>query len=173
VHVTQDGGREERFRALFDAHYDRVHAYAARRAGATVGEDVAANVMALAWQKLDAIPADREVAWLLTAARHVLSTTARGDVRRRSREQAAAHGSVPDIAGPVSERAAIADALAALSATDRELLLLCLWDEVSPADAARVLGLTPGTVRVRLHRARARFRTAYAEPASDLIGELA
>ncbi|MBO3084530.1 RNA polymerase sigma factor [Cellulomonas fengjieae] len=168
--MAHDGG-EARFRALFDAHYDRVYAYAARRAGATIGEDIAANVLALAWQKLDEIPADREVAWLLTAARHVLSTTARGDTRRRSREAAVGSVVVPDIAGPVAERSAITDALCALSSTDRELLLLCLWDEVSLSDAARVLGLTPGTVRVRLHRARARFRTVYTRQTSDPIGE--
>lgn len=171
--MAQDGGREARFRALFDAHYDHVYAYAARRAGATIGEDVAANVLALAWQKLDTVPVDRELAWLLTAARHVLSTTARGDVRRRSREQAAVAGDVPDIAGPVTERAAVTDALAALRPTDRELLLLCCWDGLSPADAARVLGLTPGTVRVRLHRARTRFRTVYDPRTPDPIGALA
>jgi RNA polymerase sigma factor (sigma-70 family) len=67
----------------------------------------------------------------------------------------------PDIARQVAERSAIQDALSTLTATDRELLLLCLWDDLSPTDAARVLGITPGTIRVCLHRARHRFRTAY------------
>ncbi|RHA41952.1 RNA polymerase sigma factor [Cellulomonas rhizosphaerae] len=171
--------REARFRVLFDAHYDRVHAYAARRAGASMADDVAATTMGIAWRRLDEIDARLELPWLLTTARHVVSTTIRGDVRRRARDEAEHPAHLPDLAGGVVERSAIRDALDALSDADRELLLLCTWDDVAPADAARVLGLTPGTVRVRLHRARRRFRDAYAFQGSAhptpamAIGELA
>jgi len=170
--------REARFRALFDAHYDRVHAYAARRAGASVADDVAATTMGIAWRRLDEIDPRLELPWLLTTARNVVSTTIRGEVRRRERDQTAAPEAVPDLAGAVAERSAISTALAALSDADRELLLLCTWDDVAPADAARALGLAPSTVRVRLHRARRRFRDAYESaeatyPAPAIaIGEL-
>ena len=42
--------------------------------------------------------------------------------------------------------------------TDRELLLLVTWDELSYDEAAAVLGLPLGTVRSKLHRAKARLR---------------
>jgi RNA polymerase sigma-70 factor, ECF subfamily len=164
VQVTGSDDRQARFRAMFDAHYDRVYAYAARRSDASTGEDVAATVVALAWQKLDTIDPALELPWLLTTARRVLSTTARGEVRRQARERAAGAPDEDlglDIAHQVVERAAINDALTALPEADRELLLLCLWDDLSPADAARVLGITATTARVRLHRARSRFRQAY------------
>ncbi|HXO07260.1 MAG TPA: sigma factor-like helix-turn-helix DNA-binding protein [Solirubrobacteraceae bacterium] len=48
-------------------------------------------------------------------------------------------------------------ALDALSANDRELLLLVAWDGLSPAQAGSVLGLTPAAARSRLHRARRRL----------------
>ena len=41
---------------------------------------------------------------------------------------------------------------------DRELLLLVSWEELSPAEAAKVLGISSLAARSRLHRARRRLR---------------
>ena len=49
-------------------------------------------------------------------------------------------------------------ALLSLGDTDRELLLLVTWDELSYEEAAAVLELPVGTVRSKLHRAKARLR---------------
>ena len=49
-------------------------------------------------------------------------------------------------------------ALAALSERDREVLLLVAWEDLSPALAARALGVTQAAFRVRLHRSRRRLR---------------
>jgi RNA polymerase sigma-70 factor (ECF subfamily) len=51
-------------------------------------------------------------------------------------------------------RAELTDGLASLDELSREALLLTTWDGLSGIDAARVLGLTPGALRVRVHRAR-------------------
>jgi RNA polymerase sigma-70 factor (ECF subfamily) len=53
-------------------------------------------------------------------------------------------------------------ALAALSERDREVLLLVAWEELSPARAARVRGVSANTCAVRLYRARRRFARALA-----------
>ncbi|HXQ00678.1 MAG TPA: sigma factor-like helix-turn-helix DNA-binding protein [Solirubrobacteraceae bacterium] len=58
-------------------------------------------------------------------------------------------------------------ALARLSDGDRELLLLIAWDGLSPAEAASALGLKPGTVRVRLLRARRRLTQALSRERTD------
>ncbi len=42
---------------------------------------------------------------------------------------------------------------------DRELLLLVSWEELSPGEAAKVLGVSSLAARSRLHRARRRLRT--------------
>jgi RNA polymerase sigma-70 factor (ECF subfamily) len=55
----------------------------------------------------------------------------------------------------------VRNALAALDAGDRELLLLVEWEGLTPAEVAGVVHRPPVTVRVRLHRARLRFRAAY------------
>ncbi|WP_308072182.1 sigma factor-like helix-turn-helix DNA-binding protein [Streptomyces bambusae] len=43
---------------------------------------------------------------------------------------------------------------------ERELLPLVAWEQLSPTEAAAVVGIPAGTARSRLHRARARLRTA-------------
>jgi DNA-directed RNA polymerase specialized sigma24 family protein len=50
------------------------------------------------------------------------------------------------------------EALARLSADDRELITLTAWEGLSPTEIAAVLDIDPGTARVRLHRARRRFK---------------
>ena len=65
-----------------------------------------------------------------------------------------------------SRRADLRIALAALSDTDRELLLLVAWDGLSPAEAGQVLGLSGVASRSRLHRARARAQAVLDQTTS-------
>src|SRR4030095_11984820 len=52
----------------------------------------------------------------------------------------------------------VADAIEALPDGEREALLLFAWEELSYQGVAEALDLPIGTVRSRLHRARARLR---------------
>jgi RNA polymerase sigma-70 factor (ECF subfamily) len=63
----------------------------------------------------------------------------------------------PAPAEPSEDWREVRRALERLSAGDRELLLLMAWDDLTSAQAAQVLGITPEAVRARLHRARARL----------------
>lgn len=92
---------------------------------------------------------------------------ARGDVRARG--QSAGADEMPvDVVDPApdpAERAAAADlaartsaALAALSEDAREVVVLRDVRGLSTREAARVLGISEGAVKVRLHRAHARLR---------------
>jgi RNA polymerase sigma-70 factor, ECF subfamily len=54
------------------------------------------------------------------------------------------------------ERSRLRAVLTALSAGERELLLLVAWDGLIPAQAAQALGIPVATPRSRLHRARLR-----------------
>jgi RNA polymerase sigma-70 factor (ECF subfamily) len=55
-----------------------------------------------------------------------------------------------------AERGRLRTALAVLSDSDRELLLLVGWEGLSQAEAATALRISHGAARVRLHRARKR-----------------
>jgi RNA polymerase sigma-70 factor, ECF subfamily len=157
------GAEERRLRleALFIAHADDVLAYARRRTDGAAAEDVLSEVFVVAWRRLDEVPAD-PVPWLLACARRVLANQRRGERRRAaffdrlSADAASTEGSVdlPD--------RALARALASLSDTDREVLLLIAWEELSIAEAATVLGCSRPTLSVRLHRARKHLATALA-----------
>lgn len=81
------------------------------------------------------------------------------ELRRWTEEPAA------DVAEGVIDRLAMLRALAELPEPDREVLTLMAWQGLSPREAARVLGCTAATVRVRLHRARKRLAGLLQAPA--------
>lgn len=54
-------------------------------------------------------------------------------------------------------------AVRALPAIERDVLLLVAWEQLTVAEAAKVLGIPPGTARSRLHRARAALRRMLSE----------
>jgi RNA polymerase sigma factor (sigma-70 family) len=149
------GDRVERFRAVYDAAYPRLMAYAMRRARTRDdAHDVVADSMLIAWRRLDDIPTDeRRIAWMYGVARRVLANHYRATDRRdrladRLEHQAPAnHG----------EFDAVHEALDRLRADDREILTLAAWDDLTNDEIAVVLSVTPGAVAVRLHRARARL----------------
>jgi RNA polymerase sigma-70 factor (ECF subfamily) len=51
-------------------------------------------------------------------------------------------------------------ALSALSDEQQEILLLVVWEQLTAAEAARVLGVPAGTARYRLHQARVALRAS-------------
>ena len=54
-----------------------------------------------------------------------------------------------------------------LSDSDREVLSLTVWEELSMRDAARVLGVPASVFSVRLHRARRRLEHHLRQTASS------
>jgi RNA polymerase sigma-70 factor (ECF subfamily) len=54
-------------------------------------------------------------------------------------------------------------AVHALSARDREILMLVAWDGLSVDEAATALGCSRGAAKVRFHRAKRRLARALAE----------
>ena len=79
--------REGGFNALYDAHYSAVRAYAWRRAPA-FADDVVAETFLVAWKRLEDVPADAALPWLLGVARNAHLNPVRGERRRRERELA-------------------------------------------------------------------------------------
>lgn len=149
---------ERRFDHLARHAAPRLLGYATRRVDAAAdAADVVAEVLLIAWRRIDRVPADDDeaVLWLFAVARRVLANHRRGRVRRnalaeRLRRELA-------VAPSIDERrdlSAVRDALQELSAAERELITLHAWEGLTIAEAARVLGIRPATARKRLERAR-------------------
>ena len=66
----------------------------------------------------------------------------------------------PAVDARVDTQAVLRAALAGLKAEEREVLTLVAWEDLTVADAARVLGMPPGTARRLLHQARMALRDA-------------
>jgi RNA polymerase sigma factor (sigma-70 family) len=74
----------------------------------------------------------------------------------------------PEQLAELRQRLARASAgLATLHEGERQVLLLCGLHGLDTAEAADALGLAPGHVRVRLHRARRRLEALLADPLAD------
>lgn len=156
------------FERLFHAHHRAVLGYALRRVEVAAAQDIVAETFLIAWRRRLDIPAAAELPWLLGVARNVTRQHHKGGVRDAAlatelvRLQAFRPVDTDDLAGEVSERLVVLQALADLSEMDREVLVLTAWDHLSNKDAARVLGCSGAAFRVRLHRARTRLKLTLA-----------
>jgi RNA polymerase sigma-70 factor (ECF subfamily) len=153
---------EERFREVF-RHLGAVTAYARRR-GSRDADALAAEVMTVAWRRLDRVPKDDPRPWLYATARNLLLA------ERRSHHPEAAEVSERGAADPEPPLldARLRTALRALSETDREALLLVAWEDLTPAQAAQALRMNATAFRVRLLRARRRLQALLADDARPL-----
>jgi RNA polymerase sigma-70 factor (ECF subfamily) len=157
--------RDDRwFEVLFTQFHGHVRAYASRRAPDDA-DDIVAEVFAVAWRKREGVP-DNALPWLYAvAAREMLHTFRARDRRDRlsARLQATTLLVHPDpaeqIAGRLDAQAPVCRALGLLSERDAEVLRLWAWEHLEPGEIATVLGITPVTSRVRLHRARRRLES--------------
>jgi RNA polymerase sigma-70 factor (ECF subfamily) len=99
-------------------------------------------------------------------ARLVLTNLQRSERRRTRLGARLAESLRTEIAthsAPEGEAGEVLRAMGALGDDDRELLMLVSWEELSPTEAARVLGLSALATRSRLHRARRRLRALLEE----------
>ena len=160
-----------------------IHAYLARRAP-HAADELLSDVWLAAFAGRHTFDPGRGSAraWLFGIARHTLLAHYRSTAK-----PVAPHD--PELADTdwatidarldaAAVRPALRAVLADLPSAEREVLLLVVWEQLTPSEAAEVLGVPAGTARSRLHRARERMRerlTASAQVLSeqgpDLEGE--
>lgn len=150
-----------RFEAVYAACQKAIVGYVLRRVTRPEdGADVIAETFLVAWRRLDEVPEGEEAClWLYGVARRALANQRRGEQRRtalaeRLRAELATAPAVHERGIRLRE---LAEALAGLTESDRELLRLEGWEGLDAAQIASVLGVSPNAVRIRLHRARRRL----------------
>jgi RNA polymerase sigma-70 factor (ECF subfamily) len=150
---------QAQFEALFLDTRAPLLGYLTRRAPVEDAADLLAEVYLVAWRRRADRPRyEEQRLWLYGVARRLLAEHHRSALARVDAEGDAGESSTPE--GPSGDDrrgAVVRRALESLSDLDRELITLTTWEGLSPADAARVVGITAGTARVRLHRARNRL----------------
>ncbi|MFC3996224.1 RNA polymerase sigma factor [Nocardiopsis sediminis] len=169
-----DADARGEFTRFFERHYNDVRRYAWRRVGPDRADDVAADTFAVAWRRRAKVPADNPLPWLYAVARNII--LARGREERRRGEVLSPFGGEWESALPaddaywrVAERENALAALGRLKPDERELVMLVAWEGLDVRAAARVLGCTATTARVRLHRVRRRI-TRLMDQASAAAG---
>jgi RNA polymerase sigma-70 factor (ECF subfamily) len=165
--------RVGRFTALYDQHYSRVLACARAWGTWQAAEDVAAETFLVAWRRLADLPAE-PLPWLLGVTANLVRNQLRAGGRHEAlAERVAALSQTlanPDMADRVAERFTVQRALATLSERDQQTLTLVAWLDLTPKQAAAVVGCSAATFTVRLHRARRRLERALRASAGATVG---
>ena len=159
------------FEVFYREHLETVQRFVARRvADPQLAADLTAEVFLAAVDSASTYRPDRgaPAAWLVGVARNVMAT----EFRRQSRDRAVVRRIAgrrlldADSLARIEERIdaerearELYEALASLPPRDRALMELIALDGLSVIEAAAVLGVKPGTARVRLHRSRARVQS--------------
>lgn len=174
----------EAFAFLYDRHAAHIHRYVTRRLGSDVAVDVVADTFLDAFRHRARYRLDRDDArpWLYGIAANLIGKHRRSETRmlhafaRTGADPVAQTYAdrVEDRVSAAAVRRPIAKALADLTPKYREVLLLVAWADLSYEETAEALGISIGTVRSRLHRARAKVRQALGgqNPTSSLSMEL-
>jgi RNA polymerase sigma factor (sigma-70 family) len=171
--IAASGREPEAFAGLFDRYSAMVYRYAVRRLGPELADDLVGETFLVAFERRRTFESGYGDArpWLLGIAtklisRHRRSEAARYRAIRRSPREVPPQGPAETVAANVSATATrplLAEALAGLSARDRDVLLLIGWAELSYDETATALGIPVGTVRSRLNRARRKVRAALGD----------
>jgi len=143
------------FESLVVDVYAPLQRYLRRRTDATTAEDVLGDVLLVMWRRCDDIPPDAPLAWCYGVARGCLANAVRSSQRRLTLVRRIAREPVPVAA---DDDPALAEALSALPEGDREVLRLWAWEQLTPAEIAVALAVTPNAASIRLHRAKARLK---------------
>jgi RNA polymerase sigma factor (sigma-70 family) len=152
--------------ALYREHRAALLSYLIRRVEQPEdAADLLTEVFLVAMRRPDRVPEGGEAKlWLYGVARRLLANYRRGVRRRAAAVDQLAKSLATQAIGPppTVETLAVLQQLKLLSIDDRELITLVAWDGLSPSEAARVLGLKPGTARARLSRLRRRLQDGLA-----------
>lgn len=145
---------------MYERHYDALYSYVSRRLPGAEA-DVVNEVFLTAWRKQVALDHLSEFPWLVSAARKCIANRLRSQERQQRLVARVRDHEQPEVLHADHVPSLVADVLAGLGETDREVLILDAWDQMDSASAAQSMGCETSAYRVRLHRARARFANAW------------
>jgi RNA polymerase sigma factor (sigma-70 family) len=155
-------GDQDAFERLYRGHVGRVYSLAVRLAGPAEADDLTQEVFIRAWNKLDTFKGEAQFGtWLhRLAVNHILSR--RTVLRRREERHATGESLLDRILAPRQKtpgaRLDLEAALRTLPTRAREVFVLYDVEGYAHEEIAETLGVSVGTSKSQLHRARMLLR---------------
>lgn len=155
-------GDHQAFERLYRGHVGRVYSLAARMTDAQQAEDLTQEIFIRAWTKLDTFKGQaRFGTWLhRLAVNHILSR--RASWRKRLSRDAGGEGILSRLAAPRKRASGVAldieSAVERLPSRARQVFVLYDVEGYSHDEIADTLGVSVGTSKSQLHRARMLLR---------------
>ena len=160
------------FVATFRSHLQDISKYLTRRVEISQVEDLASEIFEIAWRKRESCPQGFELAWLYKIAGFVVSNHRRKLSRRAVMVPLLDHDrSAPSAEDVALDGSAVAQAFDELSAKDRQVLSLLVFEQLSIKEIAVVLGITENNTSQRLKRARERLAKNLKQQLSETKNE--
>lgn len=150
---------------VYKAHSDELVRFATGLVGPDDAPDVVVDAfLRLTSSKVWAEARDQRSLWF-RAVVYEAGSWLRSNDRRSSREQTASlqHTPSPDDLERDDE---LLDALATLTVQQRAVVVLTYWADLTAADAAELLGISSGSVKKQLSRARRKLRGVLSDDRS-------
>ena len=169
----------QEFKKIYAEHHPLIHRYLTRMVGPAEAEDLAQEVMVKVSRSLPDFRGQSKLStWIYRIATNTALDHLRSPAHRELKHHTIAHApSAPTPAlevevadkRPSVERLlirremhqCIRDFIAGLPPEQRTVLVLSELEEMKNAEIAEILGLTLDTVKIRLHRARARLKAEF------------
>ena len=156
------------FVATFRSHLQDISKYLTRRVDVSQVEDLASEIFEIAWRKRESCPEGFELAWLYKIAGFVVSNHRKKLSRRAITVPLLDHDrSAPSAEDVALDGSSVAQAFDELSAKDRQVLSLLVFEQLSIKEIAVVLGTTENNTSQRLKRARERLANNLKQQLSE------
>ncbi|WP_336645993.1 sigma-70 family RNA polymerase sigma factor [Microbacterium sp. USHLN186] len=158
---------DERLTALYELHSGPIRRYVVSITGSRgSADDIVQETLLRAWRTPRILEQDPTTsrAWMITVARHIVIDEARS--ARRRHESAVAdvpERAIDDGTDRLFDALLVQDALAALSAEHRAVVVAAYYRGRSVAEVATELGIPEGTVKSRMHYGLRALRLALQE----------
>ncbi|MGI9649421.1 MAG: RNA polymerase sigma factor [Acidimicrobiia bacterium] len=174
---------EDHFAELYSRYRSDVWLYCRRRLGSDRADDAMGDVFLTAWRRIEEAPAAPDaLRWLYRIAYLTVSNHWRSAGRkRRLKARVEAIGVTPP--NPIADQVVVrdevrtvVDLLTKLKTSDAEILRLAAWEQLTTAQIAAVLDISPDAAKQRLSRARQRLvslhdRTKPVDSSPPMLGK--
>lgn len=167
-HANRVRDEQRAFASMIEPLFEPLLRYFARRTSPREDSyDCLSDTLLVMWRRRGSAPTHPEEfrAWAYGVARLTLSNHMRSQRRRARLLEKSRNDAELEVTVGADLSEVAATAMAALSAKDRELVRLIVWDGLGVAEAGQVLGFKAATARTRYSRARERLRHTLGESA--------